>query len=55
MVALVIAEQDNATLKCRSADALAAAIQWGGDVHVLVGGAQLRRRCFYCCQRMMTT
>ncbi len=39
MVALVIAEHDNATLKGSTHHTVTAAIQCGGDVHVLVAGS----------------
>ena len=39
MVALVIAEHDNASLKAATLHVVAAALQCGGDVHVLVAGA----------------
>ena len=39
MTALVIAEHDNATLKVASLNAVTAALQCGGEVHVLVAGA----------------
>lgn len=38
MVALVIAEHDNASLKSSTANTVTAAAQCGGDVHVLVAG-----------------
>ncbi|MFY9328282.1 MAG: FAD-binding protein [Georgfuchsia sp.] len=38
MSVLVIAEHDNATLKGATLNAVAAAVQLGGDVHVLVAG-----------------
>jgi len=38
MVALVIAEHDNASVKGSTLNTIAAAIQCGGDVHVLVAG-----------------
>jgi len=38
MAALVIAEHDNATLKGATLNTVAAALQCGGDVHVLVAG-----------------
>ena len=39
MTTLVIAEHDNATLKGATLNTVAAALQMGGDVHVLVAGA----------------
>ncbi|MET3130862.1 electron transfer flavoprotein alpha subunit [Oxalobacteraceae bacterium GrIS 1.11] len=39
MVALVIAEHDNATLKGSTLHTVTAALQCGGDVHVLVAGS----------------
>ncbi|MDP1968518.1 MAG: electron transfer flavoprotein subunit alpha/FixB family protein, partial [Burkholderiaceae bacterium] len=39
MTALVIAEHDNASLKGATLNTIAAALQCGGDVHVLVAGA----------------
>ncbi len=39
MTSLVIAEHDNATLKVATLNAVTAAAQCGGDVHVLVAGA----------------
>jgi electron transfer flavoprotein alpha subunit len=39
MTALVIAEHDNATLKGATLNAVTAAVKCGGDVHVLVAGA----------------
>ena len=39
MTALVIAEHDNASLKAATLNAVTAAAQCGGDVHVLVAGA----------------
>ncbi len=39
MVALVIAEHDNATLKGSTHHTVTAAAQCGGDVHVLVAGS----------------
>jgi electron transfer flavoprotein alpha subunit len=39
MTALVIAEHDNATLKGATFNTVTAALQCGGDVHVLVAGA----------------
>ncbi|MFY8084303.1 MAG: electron transfer flavoprotein subunit alpha/FixB family protein [Rubrivivax sp.] len=39
MTALVIAEHDNASLKAATLHAVTAAVQCGGDVHVLVAGA----------------
>ncbi|MES2299673.1 MAG: FAD-binding protein [Pseudomonadota bacterium] len=39
MVALVIAEHDNATLKASTLHTVTAAVQCGGDVHVLVAGS----------------
>jgi electron transfer flavoprotein alpha subunit len=39
MTALVIAEHDNATLKVATLNAVTAALQCGGEVHVLVAGA----------------
>ncbi|OYO26505.1 electron transfer flavoprotein subunit alpha/FixB family protein [Janthinobacterium sp. PC23-8] len=39
MVALVIAEHDNATLKGSTHHTVTAAVQCGGDVHVLVAGS----------------
>lgn len=39
MSTLVLAEHDNATLKAATLSAVAAASQMGGDVHVLVAGA----------------
>ncbi|RJG03954.1 electron transfer flavoprotein subunit alpha/FixB family protein [Noviherbaspirillum sedimenti] len=38
MTALVIAEHDNATLKGSTAHTITAALQCGGDVHVLIAG-----------------
>ena len=40
MTALVIAEHDNASLKGATLNTIAAALQCGGDVHVLVAGHQ---------------
>jgi electron transfer flavoprotein alpha subunit len=42
MVALVIAEHDNNTLKGGTANAVTAAAKMGGDVHVLVAGSGAR-------------
>ena len=39
MTTLVIAEHDNATLKAATLNTITAALQCGGDVHVLVAGA----------------
>src|SRR3989442_844784 len=39
MVALVVAEHDNATLKGSTLNTVTAAVQCGGDVHVLVAGS----------------
>jgi electron transfer flavoprotein alpha subunit len=39
MTTLVIAEHDNATLKASTLNTITAAVQVGGDVHVLVAGA----------------
>src|SRR5512133_1007149 len=39
MTSLVIAEHDNATLKAATLNTVTAAVQCGGDVHVLVAGA----------------
>jgi electron transfer flavoprotein alpha subunit len=39
MVALVIAEHDNASLKGSTLHTVTAAAQCGGDVHVLVAGS----------------
>ena len=39
MAALVIAEHDNASIKAATLNAITAAAQCGGDVHVLVAGA----------------
>src|SRR5665647_401861 len=39
MTALVIAEHDNATLKGATFNTVTAALQCGGDVHVLVAGS----------------
>ena len=39
MTALVIAEHDNASIKSATLNAVTAAKQMGGDVHVLVAGA----------------
>ena len=39
MVALVIAEHDNATLKGSTHHTVTAAAQCGGDVHVLIAGS----------------
>ena len=39
MVALVIAEHDNASLKASTLHTVTAAAQCGGDVHVLVAGS----------------
>lgn len=39
MTALVIAEHDNASIKGATLNTVAAAAQCGGDVHVLVAGA----------------
>jgi electron transfer flavoprotein alpha subunit len=38
MTTLVIAEHDNATLKAATLNTVTAALQCGGDVHVLVAG-----------------
>ena len=42
MTTLVIAEHDNAQLKGATLNAVAAAAKIGGDVHVLVAGANAR-------------
>ncbi len=42
MTALVIAEHDSSMLKGGTANAVTAAAQLGGDVHVLVAGANAR-------------
>ena len=42
MTALVVAEHDNATLKASTLNTIAAAIACGGDVHVLVAGANAK-------------
>ena len=42
MAALVIAEHDNASLKGATLNTVTAALQCGGEVHVLVAGAQRR-------------
>ena len=39
MTALVIAEHDNASIKGATLNTITAAVQCGGDVHVLVAGA----------------
>lgn len=39
MVALVIAEHDNASLKGSTLNTVTAAVQCGGDVHILIAGA----------------
>src|SRR5512141_2511304 len=39
MAALVIAEHDNATVKGATLNTVTAALQCGGDVHVLIAGA----------------
>src|SRR5690348_5392979 len=39
MVALVIAEHDNASLKAVTLNTVTAAAQCGGDVHILVAGS----------------
>ena len=39
MTALVIAEHDNASIKSATLNAITAAKQAGGDVHVLVAGS----------------
>jgi electron transfer flavoprotein alpha subunit len=44
MASLVIAEHDNASLKGATLNTVTAAVACGGDVHVLVAGAQRRRR-----------
>jgi electron transfer flavoprotein alpha subunit len=44
MAALVIAEHDNASIKGATLNTVTAALACGGDVHVLVAGAQRRRR-----------
>ena len=41
MAALVIAEHDNATIKGATLNTITAAVQVGGDVHVLVAGANV--------------
>jgi electron transfer flavoprotein alpha subunit len=41
MVALVIAEHDNASLKASTLHTVTAAVQCGGEVHVLVAGANV--------------
>ena len=43
MTTLVIAEHDNAVLKGSTLNTITAAVQVGGDVHVLVAGAQIGR------------
>jgi electron transfer flavoprotein alpha subunit len=43
MSLLVIAEHDNASLKAATLNAVTAAVKIGGEVHVLVAGAGLRR------------
>lgn len=40
MTSLVIAEHDNVSLKAATQNAVTAAVQCGGDVHVLVAGSQ---------------
>ena len=40
MPVLVIAEHDNQTLKTATLNAVAAAAQLGGEIHVLVAGSQ---------------
>ncbi len=40
MTSLVIAEHDNVSLKAATLNAVTAAVQCGGDVHVLVAGSQ---------------
>src|SRR5690606_26747450 len=42
MTTLVIAEHDNAHLKGATLNAIAAAAQLGGDVHVLVAGSNVQ-------------
>lgn len=42
MTALVIAEHDNASLKGSTLNTITAAAQAGGDVHVLVAGANAK-------------
>ena len=39
MAALVIAEHDNASLKAGTLNTVTAAVQAGGEVHVLIAGA----------------
>ena len=39
MASLVIAEHDNATVKGATLNTVTAALQCGGDVHVLIAGA----------------
>ena len=39
MTALVIAEHDNSSIKPATLNVVTAAVQCGGDVHVLVAGA----------------
>ncbi|MEN9473236.1 MAG: electron transfer flavoprotein alpha subunit, partial [Pseudomonadota bacterium] len=40
MTSLVIAEHDNVSIKAATLNAVTAAVQCGGDVHVLVAGNQ---------------
>ena len=42
MTALVIAEHDHATIKPATLNTVTAALACGGDVHVLVAGANAR-------------
>lgn len=41
MTALVIAEHDNQSIKAATLNTVTAALQCGGEVHVLVAGAGL--------------
>ncbi|WP_233806244.1 electron transfer flavoprotein subunit alpha/FixB family protein [Paraburkholderia sp. HP33-1] len=45
MPVLVIAEHDNRTLKAATLNAVTAAAQLGGDIHVLVAGSQSAKVC----------
>ncbi len=42
MTSLVIAEHDNASIKAATLNTVTAALKCGGDVHVLVAGANAR-------------
>ncbi|MGD7274136.1 electron transfer flavoprotein subunit alpha/FixB family protein, partial [Ralstonia pseudosolanacearum] len=52
MTALVIAEHDNQSIKAATLNTVTAALQCGGEVHVLVAGAgATRRRARRCARR----